>query len=182
MVEKINLLSNPASQKEAVFVAFTTTHTIWENYHETTEEGRQFEVPLVLMVQRWDGCKGFIGGNVDEGETLLTALSRELKEEANFVMSEDEFLSLSPVCSHKTEKNVTHLFTGEISFTRMKQLIANSVKSEHFMSEIVGLLPIPFVNYPHKKSFDTFIKDQFAATVKEEIKELIKMKKWALSV
>lgn len=50
------------------------------------------------------------------------------------------------------------------------------------MSEIVGLLPIPFVNYPHKKSFDTFIKDQFAATVKEEIKELIKMKKWALSV
>ena len=50
--------------------------TIWENYHETTEEGRQFEVPLVLMVQRWDGFKGFIGGNVDEGETLLTALSR----------------------------------------------------------------------------------------------------------
>lgn len=52
MVEKINLLSNPASQKEAVFVAFTTKHTIWENYQETTEEGRQFEVPLVLMVQR----------------------------------------------------------------------------------------------------------------------------------
>lgn len=114
------------------------------------------------MVQSWDGCKGFIGGNVDEGETLLTALS--------------------PVCSHKTEKNVPHLFTGEISFTRMKQLIVNSVKSEHFMSEIVGLLPVPFINYPHKKSFDTFIKDQFAATVKEEIKELIKMKKWVLSV
>jgi len=31
------------------------------------------------------------------------------QKEANFVMSEDEFLSLSPVCSHKTEKNVTHL-------------------------------------------------------------------------
>lgn len=43
MVEKINLLSNPASQKEAVFVAFTAKHTIWENYHGTTEEGHQFE-------------------------------------------------------------------------------------------------------------------------------------------
>lgn len=182
MVEKINLLSNPASQKEAVFVAFTTKHTIWENYNETTEEGRQFEVPLVLMVQRWDGCKGFIGGNVDEGETLLTALSRELKEEANFVLSEDEFLSLIPVCSHKTENKVTHLFTVEISYVRMKELIANSVKAEHFMSEIVGLLAIPFVNYPHQKSFDNFIKDQFAATVKEEVKELIEMKKWPLSV
>lgn len=182
MVEKIRLLSNPASIKEAVFVAFTTKHTIWENYHETTDEGRKFEVPLVLMIQRWDGCKGFIGGNVDEDETLLTALAREVKEESNFVMSEAEFLLLKPVCSHQTDHNVTHLFTVEISFERMRELIQKSMNATHFMSEVVGILPVPFVNYPHKKSFDNFIKDQFAETVKEEVKELIEMKKWPLSV
>jgi len=177
MINTIETGSNPNNKKQAVFVSIYTETPIWRNYHEISEENRTTIVPLVLMLQRWDGKIGFIGGNVDGDESLKEAVIREVKEEAGFDVPAMLLTQMSLICSHETNKNVTHLMGLKVSEEIFRSILVNNHKAEHFLSEGT-LFSVQMINYPHKPSFDNFMQNNFAPTVKEEIYEFVKELDW----
>lgn len=48
----------------------------WKDYNEISLENRKTIVPLVLMLQRWDGTIGFIGGKIDPDENIFDTIIR----------------------------------------------------------------------------------------------------------
>lgn len=179
MIKPIALGSNPENMSQAVFVALVSESKVWEHYEGVSAEARETVVPLVLMLQRWDGVKGFVGGEVEAGETLKEAVSRECREEIGLTLSEADIAAARLVSSHQTTSRVTHLMVVEVSPERMVEAVKGAADAEHFMSETVAAMPVQFMNYPHKKAFDNFIQNNFASTVKEEIADLINALGWS---
>jgi len=177
-MKPIELGSNSDNLPQAVFIALISEVKIWQTYDGISKEAQETSVPLVLMLQRWDGLKGFVGGEVEPEETLKETVSRECREEIGFNLTYTEIQSAGLVSSHQTDKLVTHLMAVHISPSRMIEAIKGASRAEHFMSETVAAMPVQFINYPHKKSFDNFIKNNFASTVKEEIADLILALGW----
>lgn len=68
MIKPIPLGTNSENMPQAVFVAIVSESKVWKHYQEISKEDRETLIPLVLMLQRWDGLKGFVGGEVEEGE------------------------------------------------------------------------------------------------------------------
>ncbi len=178
MLKPIKLGTNPENKPQAVFIALTSEIQVWKDYEGLSEVLKKTLVPVVLMVQRWDGLQGFAGGEVEEGESLKDAVERECFEEIGLMLNDSELESAKLVSSHQTEKQVTHLMTISISPELMQEAVKGFSKAEHFMSEIIAVMPIHFINYPHKKAFDNFVKNNFASTVKEEIADLISGLGW----
>lgn len=177
-VKPIELGTNHNNKKEAAFIAVTCVSDIWRNYNEIPKELRNVKVPMVIMIDRWDGTKGFVGGNVEKGESLLNAALREFYEEVNYKIKPEQIIDSTIVASHETPKLVTHLINVEVSEDVIREILASAHKAEHFLSEVAGVSAIPFINYPNAPAFDNFIKNSFAKTVKEEIADLIITKKW----
>lgn len=178
MLSAIAKGTNPNHKKQASFLAIYSEAKIWSSYNEINEDEKQIVVPLVLMIDRWDGCKGFIGGIVEKNETLLQAAIRELKEEVGYDLHNEEILSQEFISSYEMDSLVTHLTAIEVSFDKLKQIMSSLNNAEHYLSEVSGISAIQFINYSHKKSFDNFINSVFAPTVKEEIIDLILAKNW----
>lgn len=178
MVVPIELGTNPNNMKQGVFVALVCEKKVWEKYEGIAEEAKKTVVPVVLMLQRWDGFKGFPGGEVELFETLKEAALRECMEEIGLSLNEEEQESMTLVSSHQASKIVTHLFVISLPENRFNLAIKESINAEHYGSEVAGVLQVPFMNYPHKASFDNFIKNNFATSVKEEISDLITALEW----
>lgn len=179
MIKPITLGSNPENMAQAVFVALVSESKVWKDYEGISAEARETVVPLVLMLQRWDGMKGFVGGEVEAGETLKEAVGRECLEEIGLTLNEAEIAAARLVSSHQTNSRVTHLMAVEVSSERMVEAVKGAAGAEHFMSETVSVMPVHFINYSHKKAFDNFIQNNFASTVKEEIADLINALGWS---
>ena len=179
MIKPIALGSNPDNMAQAVFVTLVSESQIWKAYEGVSAEARETVVPLVLMLQRWDGVKGFVGGEVEAGESLKEAVVRECQEEIGLVLNASEIAAARLVSSHQMKSRVTHLMVVEVSPERMVEAVKGAADAEHFMSETVSVMPVQFMNYPHKKAFDNFIQNKFASTVKEEIADLIDALGWA---
>lgn len=178
MIKAIKLGTNPDHMKQAVFVALVCEKQIWKKYECISEEAKQTVVPVVLMLHRWDGVKGFPGGEVESYESLKEAALRECMEEIGLSLNEQEQKSMTLVSSHQASKIVTHLFVISLPEERFDFAIKESVNAQHYGSEVAGVLQVPFMNYPHKASFDNFIKNNFATSVKEEISDLINTLEW----
>lgn len=179
MIKPIALGSNPDNMAQAVFVTLVSESQIWKAYEGVSAEARETVVPLVLMLQRWDGVKGFVGGEVEAGESLKEAVVRECQEEIGLVLNASEIAAARLVSSHQMKSRVTHLMVVEVSPERMVEAVKGAADAEHFMSETVSVMPVHFINYSHKKAFDNFIQNNFASTVKEEIADLINALGWS---
>jgi U8 snoRNA-decapping enzyme len=165
-------------KKQAAFLALYTEHPIYENYLEIPEASRKMNVPLVLMVHRWDGTIGFPGGIVEEGENIRQALLREIMEEIGHDITayrnDAEF-----VCSHHVSSSLeTHLFALKISFEEYRTIMQNFPQSKHVLSEITGLISPHFRNYPDHRVFNQFLNSNFAPGVKDEILALRNFLDW----
>lgn len=178
MITSLPLGSNPQNLPQAAFIALITESKVWKDYDEISNKAKKTIVPQVLMVQRWDGFKGFVGGKVEEGESIKVAVSRECIEEINFRMTKEELKKAKLIASHSTGNLVTHLIVLHISPERMREAVIGSHDAKHNGSEIVSVIPVPFINYKHMPSFDNFMKNNFSSTVKEEIVELVKKLGW----
>lgn len=168
---------------ENVFVAVYCKHPVYENYGHVPEEDKGMIVPLVLMIERWDGVKGFIGGMVDEGYSLYQTAIKEMKEEAGYELTDGEILSSQILSSHTMQRKngtfqKTHLIGVEVNIDTLKNIIKSSATAEHFLSEVAGMNAIHFINYKNKNSFNNFIAGSFAPTVKEEIADMITTLGW----
>jgi U8 snoRNA-decapping enzyme len=176
-IAKIEAGTNPNNKKEAIFIMAYAETDIWRNYDEISPEAQKTIVPLVLMLQRWDGHIGFVGGNVDEGEDLTSAAIREFSEESGYALSSDQVKKLDFVCSHETDNLVTHLMTIKVTEYVLKDILINSHKAKHFMTEGT-LFTTQMINYPHMRAFDNFLKNNFAVSVKEQMMEAVEKLGW----
>lgn len=178
MIKDLELGTNPENLPQAVFIAIIAESKVWLNYEGISEAAKQTVVPQALMIQRWDGMKGFIGGQVEECESLKTAVRRECLEEINFNITNEELTNSKFISTHSTGNLVTHLIAINVSPERMREAVSGSHNAIHSGSEVVGVMPVPFINYPHMPSFDNFMRNNFAPTVKEEIVRMVKVLGW----
>lgn len=161
----------------AVFLAiYVNEISPWKYFDDHI---KSLKCPAIIMIDRWDGRMGFPGGTVNEGESLVDALVREVKEEVGITVKPDK---VRPIASHEW-KIATHLYGLEVqeaeflhiyyhilnNFSRSILLHAYEEGDEsHFMSEITGIKIIPLVQHAGK-GINLFLQNSFAGSAKNEL-------------
>ncbi len=162
------------NKKNSVFVAFYT-----EAYHhyQTNDECRDWgeqcwntKIALLGTMMRWDGSFGFVGGKVDEGETLKQAAIREVFEEVGSTIQAEQ---LTLLCSHEMidghfHQN-THVYLCKVTPKEMYTTQQNSVNSEHGKIESSGFNVVHMVD----EAFSNLPNLVWAGTAKEELNILL---------
>jgi U8 snoRNA-decapping enzyme len=164
-------------KKNAVFLAiYVREISPWKYFNDDIKSMR---CPAIIMIDRWDGRMGFPGGTVDEGEELLEALVREVKEEIGINVKPDK---VHAIASHEW-KIATHLYGLEVQeaeFLHIYYHILNNFSrsillhayeegdKSHFMSEITGIKIIPLVQHAGK-GINLFLENSFAGSAKNEL-------------
>ena len=167
------------AEKNSVFVAFYTPPT---HLYQTNDDCRAWgheawfsKVALLGVMVRWDGEMGFVGGQVDQGETLIQAAIRECSEEVNYSPLPGQ---LTLVCSHHMKskrrnfEQHTHLYACEVSPEIIYEIRKNSVSSEHARVESAGFSVVHMTNTAPQK----LLNNGWAGTGAEELKLLLERK------
>jgi 8-oxo-dGTP pyrophosphatase MutT (NUDIX family) len=177
MSRRVAFAQQSADKKDAVFLAiYVEAISPWKYFKD---EILKVECPAVIMIDRWDGRMGFPGGTLNEGESLIEALAREIKEEVGITIKPDK---VHPVASH-ISKITTHLYglkVMEIEFLHIYYHILNNFSrsillhayeegdESHFMSEITGIKIVPLIQHAGK-GINYFIDNHFAGSCKEDL-------------
>jgi U8 snoRNA-decapping enzyme len=158
------------TKPQAAFVIFYALDgKPWENYPKDQLERHKLTIPVCLMLNRSDGTLGFIGGMVEEGETLEEAAKREVREEIGHTMTVD----IKPLIAHDIGPITTHAFITEITYKQLRNIQEKAINGPHFGSEITGVF------LPHLIDYDSTIgkggglinllKTPMAPSVREEL-------------
>jgi len=127
------------AMKKAVFAAMYCHCPILKNYEDPSipEEDRNRSYPMVLIIYRWDNKIGFPGGFVNEGESELDALVREVNEEVNIELINHENSETEKQNHIISDVEITTypIYLGEITFDTAILVHANSTEAKHFLSE-----------------------------------------------
>ncbi len=146
----------------------------YKNYNEVSKEVQKTKLPFAIMQMRWDGKIGFPGGKVDEGETLLEAVKRELKEELGIVFPEKFY---SPVSTFYNDKVATHLFEVKVDELILLSLITRLSPIAQIGSEVLGVMLVPLCNTTDiHLEHDNFLQHNFIASAKLELMNFVKEK------
>ena len=135
------------ADKNSVFIAFYADPT---HLYQTNPDCRKWgegawfaKVSLLGVMVRWDGSMGFVGGQVDEGEDLITAALRESGEEIGHTPNAEH---LTLICSHHmTGKRLTqntHLYACKVSVDELYELRMKACSSYHGRVESSGLVVV----------------------------------------
>ncbi len=178
MAPRIEFGELSQTKKNAVFLAIYTKEVApWKYF---MDEMKHTICPAVIMIDRWDGRMGFPGGTLEEGEPLLDALVREIKEEIGIRVKPDK---VKEVVSFDNEKIVTHLYAlevHEVEFLHIYYHILNNFArsilkhayededDSHFMSEITGIKIVPIIRHQNK-GINKFLQNSFAGSSKEDL-------------
>lgn len=172
---------NPRKKNAVFLVIYVEEISPWKYFKDQI---RHTKCPALIMIDRWDGRMGFPGGTAEEGEPLLDALVREIKEEIGITLRPDKVF---PVASHEW-KITTHLYALKVleaeflhiyyhilnNFARSTLLHAYEEGDEsHFMSEITGIKIVPVVQHDGK-GIRMFLENSFAGSAKEELLIVLK--------
>ncbi len=172
--------TNP-DKKNAVFLAiYVESISPWKYFKDDMQH---LKCPALIMIDRWDGRMGFPGGTVNEGESLMEALMREIKEEVGITIKPSH---VRPIASHEN-RLVTHLYglkVLEIEFLHIYYHILNNFSrsillhayeegdASHFMSEITGIKIVPLLTHENK-GLNRFLENSFAGATKEDLEVLL---------
>jgi 8-oxo-dGTP pyrophosphatase MutT (NUDIX family) len=181
----------PADAQQTVFATFyVKNHKPWLQYFEASRSDRGVQVctlpsqrklrcfalrlpplpqmPLVLMIVRWDGMLGFAGGAVEPEEAadakdgdvaaraaVENALRRELREELGVVEAGD----LEHICTHLTAANGSrsHFWAREIDYEKFIEIESGVRRRVHFGSEVMGAFRAPL--FPSQ--LESFFRSNF---------------------
>lgn len=168
-------------KKSAVFLAiYSRKISPWKYFKDNAKD---VVCPGLIMIDRWDGRMGFPGGTVQEDESLLEALVREIKEEIGLRVNTAK---VHGIASHEW-KICTHLFgmdVIEIEFMHIYYHILNNFArstllqaydegdASRFLSETTGIKIVPIVRH-HNKGINLFITNHFAGSAGDDLKVFI---------
>lgn len=167
---RIETLKQEHGKAQMVFCAIYAKAKPYLNYAHVPKANRGVDIPLVLMLLRWDGYIGFPGGHVDEGESLTEAAVRELKEEINLDVHEDD---LTPLATFTGDGINIHSFCMDVYEEEIRLMIRNAVDAEHFLSENQGCFAMQVANFERNNGLDQFRRNNFKATALMELDVLI---------
>jgi hypothetical protein len=176
MLKKLPFGTQVEGKKNAVFVALTAKCKIYLDYNDPSmpPEDRAKAYPFVVMMQRWDGHCGFVGGFQEEGQSFLDCAKAELREEIAFVETSDD--AFEPVCAHELDRLVVHMYQldlGEVPMTTLRKILADAAHAEHSCSE-GNPTWIHLADYGRGKGLPaTLASNTLASAVKEELEILV---------
>ncbi len=181
-IQRVPFGHTDPSKKNAVFLAiYVDEISPWKYFNDDI---RHLKCPAFIMIDRWDGRMGFPGGTVNEDESLIEALVREIKEEIGITVKPDQ---VHPIVSHET-RLITHLYglrVLEAEFLHIYYHILNNFSrsillhayeegdESHFMSEITGIKIVPVVRH-EGKGIDKFVNNAFAGATREDLDVLLR--------
>lgn len=144
-------------------------------YQKYLEPGAPATMPMVLVLLRWDGMFGTMGGKMDPGESLREALTREASEEANFWLAnaaEPEALGTFQDCDWHV-----HSFAMEVSHAELVEARAKASVVSHATPECAGWCIIPTGAYQPgedgARGVEAFRGNRFVSTAKLEFDALL---------
>lgn len=168
-------------KKNAVFLAiYVESIAPWKYF---MDDMQHIKCPALIMIDRWDGRMGFPGGTLNEGESLMEGLVREIKEEVGITIKPEQ---VHPIVSHEN-RLVTHLYglkVLEAEFLHIYYHILNNFSrsillhayeegdDSHFMSEITGIKIVPLIHH-NNKGINRFMENSFAGATKEDLEVLL---------
>lgn len=157
------------NKRNAAFVAFFLKSPCYKGYSYVKEDVQKLNIPQVLLLQRWDGKMGFVGGMVDEGEDILTSALRETREEIGFNI-EEHHLQLREVCSHETSGDLNvHLYAVEIDLGLKRLILSKAHEAADYEAETCGVIFQQILDI-EKNGFNAFLENAYLAkAVKEEL-------------
>lgn len=168
MYNKIETGKIEANKKQMVFVLIYCKNSIPNKKYLGKEIVEK--IPTVLSLARHDGYNGFVGGKVDEGETLLEALLRESVEEIGYNLDIKRIISLATFADDNCN---IHSFKYEIDFNEIETIINKIINAEHFGIEICGFSFDHLYNYINDGGKEQVLNKNWKATAKLELEELI---------
>ena len=158
------------NKPQAAFVIFFARDgKPWANYPHDNITWKNLTVPTCLMINRAHGDVGFVGGKVDEGESLEVAAKREVKEEIWFAITS----KLEPIVAHDIGPITTHAFAIEMTYEKLREIQKNATNGTYFGSEVTGIFLPHLIDYDSilgkKEGLINLLKSSFAPSVREEL-------------
>jgi U8 snoRNA-decapping enzyme len=140
-----------------------------------SEEIRNTEIPVVLMINRVDGKIGFPGGTMEEGETPIQTALREVGEEIGILWEQDdaelEYVGQTTYEDDRIDLS-THLFVQFVDYSDLTSICDEIRLCDHFGSEINGFVELGIFNH-RKGGYSEFLKNNFPHTAKEQLEMLV---------
>jgi hypothetical protein len=174
-VKKIRFGCGDPAKKRGVFAAITAVSRIYEGYEDPSmsAEDKQRLYPLVLMMQRWDGTIGFVGGFTD-GRNPMMQLVDEIYEELG--MRDVKASDFEPLVSHEAEDIIVDLYrcnvgkgpTDVIPVRHLRRVIEGAAMAKHSISEGAAFWA-HLVDYGRGRGFPALRRSSLATAVGEEL-------------
>lgn len=157
-------------KKRGVFVAVTAWVKAYEHYEDPTMSREMHEAlhPMVLMVPRWDGQNGFVGGFDDGPEQI----QKEAMEEAGLDMA--ALPRPVPLIAHETPWIIVRLYhvdLGELTEHEARVIQARAAMAEHAVAEGAASWR-HLSNYRRGKGWETLRRGCLATAVGPELDAL----------
>lgn len=137
MIREVDFLGEAPGKRKAVFLALTAWARIYGHFDDAsvTSREREYLFPLVLMMHRFDGGIGFVGGFVEGKEDFRERVVAEVMEEVNIRIDP---AMIQPLVAHEDEKTMVrlyHLPLGEVTVERLRDIIRASADAEDTIAE-----------------------------------------------
>lgn len=139
--------------------------------NSVSKKDRGVNVPLMLMLMRWDGKIGFPGGKIELGEDSADGLAREVKEEIGFDCDKSK---MKLVSNFKFTENDVELFAYEVSKDKLKSIMRVSTETDSFLIENQGCFAVQIANFIDNENYDIggfeeFKMHNFCASARVEL-------------
>ena len=127
-------------------------------HYDSPKHDRSAVCRTFIVSNRKDNTKGFIGGTVDEGESIIDGLVREIDEEYSFDLDRDK---LSLLSTNEDDRMVSHLFDYEVDEVTFFEILhtVNKNFTEFFQKNIA------FLKEHHKdKNIENLSREKFGVS------------------